>query len=96
MNTTRTPLFYMANLGSEVSRALSEFQKKDFEKMRNSITRAKDIITKIEEFPEMKGRTGELEILKSIIEDLNQKKFELNKDQLLDYFSPFAMRLMAI
>lgn len=96
MNTARTPLFYMANLGSEVSRVLSEFQKKDFEKMQNSIARAKDIMAKIEEFPEMKGRTGELEILKSIIEDLNQKKFELNKNQLLDYFSPFAMRLMVV
>lgn len=96
MNTNRTALFYMANLGSEISRALLEYKKGDFEKMRNSITRAKDIIIKIEEFSEMKGRTGELEILKSIIEDLNQKKFELDKDQLLDYFSPFAMRLMAI
>ena len=96
MNTNRTSLFYMANLGSEISRVLSEYQKKDFEKMKNSVIRAKDIIAKVEEFPEMKGRTGELEILKSIIEDLNQKKFELNKDQLLGYFSPFAVRLMSL
>jgi hypothetical protein len=95
MNTTRTPLFYMANLGSEVSRALLEYQKKDYKKMRNSIIRAKDIIKKIEKFPEMEGRTGELEILKSIIEDLNKKKFELDKDQFLGYFSPFATRLMS-
>jgi hypothetical protein len=95
MNTNRTPLFYMANLGSEMSRVLLEYEKKDFGKMRNSVIRAKDIITKVEEFPEMSGRTGELEILKSIIEDLNQKKFELKKDQLLDYFSPFATRLMS-
>jgi hypothetical protein len=96
MNTARTPLFYMANLGAEVSRALLEYQKEDYEKMENSIIRAKDIMTKIEEFPEMKSRTGELEILKSIIEDLNQKKFELDKDQLISYFSPFAMRLMSL
>jgi len=96
MNTARTSLFYMANLGSEVSRALLEYEKEDFERMRNSIIRAKDIIKKIEEFPEMKGRTGELEILKSIIEDLNYKKFELDKNQFLNYFSPFAMRLMII
>ena len=94
MNTTRTSLFYMANLGSEVTRALLEYQKKDFENMRSSIFRAKDIIKKIEEFPEMKGRTGELEILESIIDDLNVKKFEVNKDQLMNYFTPFAMRLM--
>ena len=96
MNTNRTPLFYMANLGSEVSRALSEYQKKDFEKMKNSVVRAKDIIAKVEEFPEMRGRMGELEILKSIIDDLNHKKFELNKDQLLSYFSPFSTRLMSL
>ena len=96
MNTARTGLFYMANLGSEISRALLEYEKKDFDKMRNSVIRAKNIIAKIEESPEMKGRTGEVEILKSIIEDLNQKKIELNKDQLLDYFSPFATRLMSL
>ncbi len=95
MNTTRTPLFYMANLGSEVSRALLEYQKKEYKEMQSSIAKAKDIIEKIEEFPEMRGRTWELEILKSIIEDLNKKKFELDKNQLLDYFSPFAARLMA-
>lgn len=95
MNTARTPLFYMANLGSEISRALLEYQKNDFEKMRNSIIRAKGIIGKIEEYPEMKGRTGELEILRSIIEDLNQKKFEINKEHLINYFTPFAMRLMS-
>lgn len=94
MNAIRTPLFYMANLGSEVSRALLEYQREDFEKMHNSIIRAKDIIEKIEEFPEMKGRTGELEILRSIIEDLNQKKLEINKEQLINYFTPFITRLM--
>ena len=96
MNTTRTPLFYMANLGSEVSRALSEYQKDDFTNMHNSILRAQNIIKKIKEFPEMKGRTGEIEILELIIEDLDQKKFEVDKNQLLDYFSPFAMRLMTV
>lgn len=96
MNTARTSLFYMANLGSEVSRVLLEYEKEDFEKMRDSIARAKNIIEKIKEFPEMKGRTGEIEILKSILDDLNQKKFELNKDQLLNYFSPFAIRLMTL
>ena len=96
MNTTRTPLFYMANLGSEITRALLEYQKEDFLNMHNSILRAKGIVEKIKEFPEMKGRTGELEILKSIIKNLSQKKFELDKNQLLDYFSPFAIRLMSL
>lgn len=95
MNTARTPLFYMANLGSEVSRAVLEYQKEDFVSMHNSIIRAKDIIGKIKEFPEMKGRTSELEILESIIEDLDQRKLEVDQDQLLDYFSPFAARLMS-
>lgn len=94
MNTARTPLFYMANLGSEVSRILLEYKKEDFEKMRHSILRARNIIEKIEEFPEMKGRTGELEILKLIIDDLNQKKIEINKEHLINYFTPFARRLV--
>ena len=96
MNTTRTPLFYMANLGSEISRALLEYDKEDFKKMQSSTLRAEDIIKKIKEFPEMKGRAGELEILESIVKDLNQKKFELDKDQLLGYFYPFAVRLMSL
>jgi len=96
MNAARTPLFYMANLGSEITRALLEYQKEDFEKMRNSIIRARGIMGRIEEFPEMNGRTGELEILKSIVEDLNQKKLEINKDHLLNYFIPFATRLLTL
>ena len=96
MNAARTPLFYMANLGSEITRALLEYQKEDFEKMRNSIIRARGIMGRIEEFPEMNGRTGELEILKSIVEDLNQKKLEINKEHLLNYFIPFATRLLTL
>ena len=94
MNIARTPLFYMANLGSEVSHALLEYQRAEYEKMYASVVRAKDIIQKIKEFPEMNGRTGELEILASLIDDLNMKKLEVAKDQLIDYFTPFAMRLM--
>ena len=94
MNAIRTPLFYMANLGSEFSRALLEYQIGDFEKMCNSIVRAKGIMRKIEEFPEMKGRTAELKILESIINDLNQKKLEVDKDHLINYFIPFAKRLL--
>lgn len=96
MNTNRTPLFYMANLGSEVSRVLLEYKNKDFEKMRHSISRAKNIIEKIEELPEMKKRTGELEILKSILNDLNQKKLEINSEHLINYFTPFAMRFISM
>jgi len=96
VNTERTPLFYMANLGSEVSRAVREFQKEEYERMHSSIIRAKNIIQTIEQFPEMRGRTGELVILKSIIEDLDKKKLEIDKKQLLDYFSPFAIRLMTV
>jgi len=95
MNTARTSLFYMANLGSEISRALLEYKKEDFENMHNSISRAKDIIRKLEKFPEMKGRTWELEILESIIDDLNIKKLELDANQLMNYFTPFATRLMS-
>jgi len=94
MNTARTPLFYMANLGSEITRALLEYQREDFEKMRHSIIRAQGIMGKIEEFPEMKGRTGELKILKSIVEDLDQKKLGVNKEHLMNYFIPFATRFM--
>ena len=92
MNTKRTPLFYMANLGSEVSRAILEYQEKDYKQMRNSIIREKNIMAKIEEFPKRKGCKAELKILKSIIGDLNKKKLEVNKKHLMDYFTPFATR----
>ncbi len=95
MNTSRTPLFYMANLGSEISRALLEYQGKEFQKMSRSIDRAKNIIKKVEAFPEMKNRTGELEIITLIIESLSQKNLQVDKDQLIGYFTPFAMRLMS-
>lgn len=96
MNTNRTPLFYMANLGSEFYRILLEYKNKDFEKMHGSILRAKNIIEKIKKFPEIKGRTGELDILKSIIDDLDQKKLKINNEHLINYFTPFAMRFMSM
>ena len=84
----------MANLGSEVNRALTEYQHSDFETICGSIVRAQAMISKISEFSDVKGRTGELEILKLIMNGLYKNKFEVGADDFLDYFNPFALRLM--
>lgn len=91
MNNTRTSLFYMANLGSEVSRAISAYNKRDDTTLNASISRARSIMQKLEEFPELKGRTREIEILNNILEE---KAFDENSGNLENYFVPFAMRLM--
>lgn len=93
MNTARTPLFYMANLGSEFTRAISAYEKQDSASLNASVKRAEKIIQTIENFPELKGRVGELEILNNILKDLKQEKLELNTDHLKNYFLPFAIRL---
>ena len=98
MNTTRTTLFLMANLGSEVSQIFSYAEKGELKLAESARLRADRIIKELLAHPEMKGRTGEIEILKSVIEDLfaRERQFAVNKTEIEEYFMPFALRLMAV
>jgi len=86
----------MANLGAEVSRALSAQEKGDTQATENAITRSMSIIEKILSFEEMKPRTGEINILKKILKSISENNTNFSpreSENLKSYFYPFALRL---
>ena len=96
MDAQRTPVFYMANLGAEVSRALSSREKGDKEGTKSAIARSLSIIEKVLSFDEMKPRTPEINILKNVLENITNANFSPREaENLKRYFYPFASRLMA-
>ena len=92
----RNSLFLMANLGSEVSRLLSFREKGDMAEVEKSYKRSKHIIDQIIDCPEMKSRYTEVSMLREVIEDLSisEKKYSVYSEDLQNYFTPFAVRLL--
>lgn len=95
-NTARTSLFLMANLGSEVSQIFSHAEKGDWKMAELSASRAVKIIDELLKHSEMRGRTGEIDILKEVIEDAfsQRRRFKVKKSEIDEYFMPFALRFM--
>ena len=98
MKTDRMSLFLMANLGSEVSQIFSYMEKGELKMAQSARSRANVIIAELLAHPDMKDRTGEVEILSEIIEDVfaSSRHFEVKKSEIEAYFMPFAMRLMSV
>lgn len=97
MNTVRTPLFLMANLGSEVSQIFSHIEKGDLSSAKSSHSRAERIVRTLLLHPGMKNRTGEVEILEEIMEDVfaPHRRFLITKAEIESYFLPFALRVLS-
>lgn len=98
MVTKRTSLFLMANLGSEVSQIFSYVNKGQPELAKSPAMRAQKIIDEMLTLTDVKGREGELEIIKEIMEDVLKRtgKYNLKQSDLDEYFLPFAVRLMSL
>ena len=96
MNTQRTPVFYMANLGAEVSRALVSRERGDIENTKNAINRSLSIIEKVLSFDEMQSRAPEINILKNLLESITNGDFSPRESEnLKSYFYPFASRVIS-
>jgi len=93
----RTATFLMANLGSDMSQLFSHIDNGELEKAKSPRERANRIIDELLNHPELKGRSGEVEILKKIIQDVFSEKRELKveKEEIEDYFMPFALRALS-
>src|SRR5262245_14143684 len=94
----RTPIFYMANLGSEVHRYFNFLQKNDRVAAQSAHQRSLDILKKILDFDSMKSRRDEIENLLPILENpsyLNSSLQETQR-QLEEYFLPFSMKALSL
>jgi hypothetical protein len=96
MNTNRTSLFLMANLGAEVSRIISFKERREDALAKEALLKANNIIDKIKVMPEMKTRMQEIDALSNVIEDILKNKPTLNiaTEHIKAYFVPFSLRLM--
>ncbi|MBI4225360.1 MAG: hypothetical protein HY617_03440 [Candidatus Sungbacteria bacterium] len=97
MNTERTPLFLMANLGAEVSRILSFKERHEDVLAQEALARAQKILTEIKALPDMKTRLQEINVLAKVIESIMEPKpaLSISPEHIKSYFIPFSLRLMA-
>ena len=97
MNTKRTSLFLMANLGAEVSRIISFKERRENTLAKEALLKTNKIIAEIKALPDMKTRIKEIDALSNVIEDILQDKPTLNvsTQHIKSYFVPFSLRLMA-
>ena len=94
MNTTRTPLFYMANLGAEVVR-LSTARERNASDAKASLDRCLHILDEYEHVETSYGGRKEAETLRRVLADLlkDKRQYSVDAKQLEEYFMPFALRL---
>ena len=94
MNTARTPLFYMANLGSEVAR-LSSALERGAADAQAPLARCLHILDEYERIEPSPGGKEEAETLRRVLVDFARQKHEysVSAKQLEEYFMPFALRL---
>lgn len=89
----------MANLGAEVSRIFSARDARDEKQIEECFERAQKIINEVMAIPDMKARGQEIELLRDAIYSISESSKEMSavsKKNLMGYFTPFALRLMAI
>ena len=96
MNTERSALFLMANLGSEVARFLSALEGGDRILAEGALGRAKEILSKLSALDEMKPRQPELAILEDVITDFasQPRRYAVRSEEIRNYFAPFALRMV--
>lgn len=92
----RTPLFYLANLGSEVNRIFTLKEKGQLKEAEGAYTRAMGIVEKLLNHPDLEGRTGEIKMLKDYLEQsMKSEHAQSLKKEWQGYFSPYANRLFS-
>ncbi len=96
MNTERTAIFYMANLGSEVARYLSALRENNSGAARDAWQRIKGICSDAFSLGSAGPSRTEVEALLSFIENPAQSGLPIAEveDECEAYFMPFALKLL--
>lgn len=94
MNTERTPLFLMANLGAEVSRIISAKERGEDDLAKSALLRAEKMLSEIRTFPEMAPREIEISPLEQTIRSIIEPNpgIAVSPYHLKNYFLPFVSR----
>ncbi|HEC30742.1 MAG TPA: hypothetical protein ENI66_01870 [Candidatus Yonathbacteria bacterium] len=96
MNTERTSLFLMANLGAEVSRIISARDRGDIVASHSALLRAEKMLEQIKKIVDMKPRTIELDALGVALRSCakNNEEERVSTTHIKSYFIPFAVRML--
>lgn len=96
MPFARTPVFLMANLGSEISLLFSCKEKGEKEMANGAAQRAEKIMSELLHHPELNGGKREVEILQEIITDSLSPtpQLQIKRKEMENYFLPFALRVL--
>lgn len=97
MNTQRSSVFLMANLGAEVSRIISAKDHNNEVQIRDCFERALKILKQIITLPDMRTRLVEMNTLSELIQDMTTPNpiFHVSRKNISSYFTPFAIRAMS-
>lgn len=92
----RTSHFLMANLGSEIARFYRAMDTNAMERALACSERALRIIEELRTYPELRGRTDEIDILSAILQDASSAApaYKVSHQDLEAYFMPFALRTL--
>jgi hypothetical protein len=95
MTVAITPVFLMANLGTEFSRIFTYRNNKNSTSFKVAISQIKNIISQLKSFPVGKNNS-EIDILLDIAEDVKNEtnKYEVSGKDMDEYFYPFAIRCL--
>jgi len=98
MNNTRTTPFYIANIGSELSRVLTFLKKEEDGLVRNALVRIEKIIDTILQEEKSAAALAEILILKEAMTGFRNKERILEVDivELQNYCMPFIMKVMHV
>jgi hypothetical protein len=98
MTNERTPMFLMANLGSEVTRLLSAKKCGDGGSVKEALKRCRGILRTLGESCSERSAREELRLLQSVIERQVADSADVPlvlEQSLKRYFVPFAVRVMS-
>ena len=96
MTSTRTPVFLIANMASEVSRLTAALKQGDEELAVGALGRVRIIVDTLTLLPLRSSEREEIKLLQEVIEDLPTatRRFSVSAESLEDYFYPFARTVL--
>ena len=95
MNPETHIRFLIANLGSEVLRGLTLYERAGEEELGRSLARSLDICRRLRSLPLSDSAAGEVAIIEEELRAMQRGEFHDGKESWEKYFNPFALRITA-
>lgn len=93
---SRSTLFLIANLGSEITKIFSAKKTKNHSMLETALKNAESIISELKNISETRDNK-EVDILGDIVQDFKEvkPKYDIPREDFEAYFYPFALKLLS-